>query len=125
MTEGVLFSKPDNRLIWYPNGSGAQTYAIPAGTQTIGDYAFIACSSLTSVTIPDGVTSIGTWAFFGCDSLTSVTIPDSVTSIAEDAFGTYDYQSGKNVPIPTLTVTASSESYAAKYCEESGIKVTN
>ena len=53
---------------------------------SIGDYAFGGCNNLTSVTIPDSVTSIGDWAFAWCNSLTSVTIPESVTSIGEDAF---------------------------------------
>jgi hypothetical protein len=41
---------------------------------SIGDYAFAACYSLTSVTIPDTVTSIGEDAFGGSIGLTSVTI---------------------------------------------------
>ena len=48
---------------------------------TIGDSAFSACTSLTSITIPDSVTSIGNSAFFGCTSLTSITIPINVTSM--------------------------------------------
>ena len=32
----------------------------------IGQYAFVNCSSLTSVTIPNSVTSIGNGAFSGC-----------------------------------------------------------
>ena len=52
----------------------------------IGDFAFVNCTSLTSITIPDGVTSIGFAAFRGCSSLTSITIPDSVTSIGDYAF---------------------------------------
>ena len=39
---------------------------------SIGNYAFNACSSLTSINIPNGVTSIGDLAFSGCSSLTSV-----------------------------------------------------
>jgi hypothetical protein len=48
---------------------------------SIGDAAFVECSSLTSITIPDSVTSIGYKAFRNCISLTIITIPDSVTSI--------------------------------------------
>ena len=52
----------------------------------IGDYAFIGCRGLTSVTIPDSVTHIGNSAFEWCSGLTSVTIPNSVTNIGNFAF---------------------------------------
>ena len=41
---------------------------------SIGNGAFIGCSSLTSITIPNSVKSIGETAFNGCGSLTSVYI---------------------------------------------------
>ncbi|MBQ9276412.1 MAG: leucine-rich repeat protein [Clostridia bacterium] len=53
---------------------------------SIGNYAFIRCSSLMSIVIPDSVISIGEAAFAFCSSLTSVTIPNSVTSIGYWAF---------------------------------------
>ena len=53
---------------------------------SIGQSAFEARRSLTSVTIPDSVTSIGQSAFSSCSGLTSITIPDSVTSIGQSAF---------------------------------------
>ena len=77
------------------NYNGLTTANIPAsvtysGTTysvtSIGIYAFLTCSSLTSITIPNSVTSIGGYAFAECSSLTSVTIPNSVTSIGEGAF---------------------------------------
>ena len=37
---------------------------------SIGEWAFAACESLTSIVIPDGVTSIGEGAFYSCESLT-------------------------------------------------------
>ena len=107
---------PDNPCpsneIWYTNGSTTEP-TIPYDTSafgvnitsnsydtekecwvitfdgdvtTIGDFAFVYCDSLTSVTIGDSVTTIGIQAFDGCSSLTSVTIPDSVTTIRDYAF---------------------------------------
>lgn len=51
----------------------------------IGNYAFIGCSSLTSLTIPDCIKSIGAGAFAFCDNLKNINIPDSVIRIGEDA----------------------------------------
>ena len=52
----------------------------------IGDYAFLDCPSLKSVTIPDSITYIGDGAFEECSALTSVTIGDGVTYIGSYAF---------------------------------------
>ena len=65
---------------------GSNNTTIPNSVTSIGSYAFISCSGLTSVTIPKSVTSIGEGAFFHCDGLTSITIPNSVTSIGKVAF---------------------------------------
>ena len=43
---------------------------------TIGNYAFSGCTSLTSVTIPDSITNIGSEAFFNCTNLEAVYITD-------------------------------------------------
>ncbi|MBR2886833.1 MAG: leucine-rich repeat protein, partial [Bacteroidales bacterium] len=74
-------------------GNGAFVYCtsltsvtIPNSVTSIEDVVFQHCSSLTSVTIPNGVTSIGMGAFADCTSLTSITIPESVTSIGDYAF---------------------------------------
>ena len=81
----------------YLNGALINEFVIPDGVESIGNYAFYNCDSLTSVTIPDSVTSIGNYAFYDCDSLTSVTIPDSVTSNGNYAF--YDCDSLTSVTI--------------------------
>lgn len=86
---------PANNEIWYTSSDGnivtpyntnvfganivSNTYSDGKGVitfdddiTTIGDCAFIECSSLTSVTIPDSVTKIGVYTFYNCSSLTSV-----------------------------------------------------
>ena len=79
----------------YNEGWGITTANIPASVTyneitysvtSIGNYAFLGCTGLTSVTIPNSVTSIGWMAFYDCSGLTSVTIPNSVTSIGNYAF---------------------------------------
>ena len=52
----------------------------------IGQYAFMNCTKLTSITIPDSVTGIGVRAFEDCISLTSITIGNGVESIWDRAF---------------------------------------
>lgn len=59
---------------------------IPNSVTSIGSYAFQLCGNLSSVTIPKNVTSIGSYAFQYCDNLISITIPKSVTSIGDGAF---------------------------------------
>ncbi len=96
--DGVLFNKSKTELIQYPVGNARTSYTIPDSVTSIGDVAFLYCTSLPSVTIPDSVTSIGGAAFRGCTSLTSVTIGNSVTSIGIGAF--YSCTSLTSVTIP-------------------------
>lgn len=46
----------------------SKTYTVTS----IGDYAFLECSSLASVTIPNSVTSIGDDAFYDCNDLKTI-----------------------------------------------------
>ena len=96
--DGVLVSKPDQRLICYPRTFTAKSYAIPDGIRVIGVDAFRNCTSLTSVTIPDSVTEIGDNAFHYCESLASVIIPDSVTRIGNGAFSQCAKLSSVTIP---------------------------
>ena len=70
----------------YLNGQEVTDLVIPNSVNSIGDYAFHGCESLTSVTFGDNVTSIGSDAFTYCSNLISVTIPRSVTTINTWAF---------------------------------------
>ena len=52
--------------------AGCQNTIIPNSITGIGDLAFHACFTLTSITIPNSVTSIGREVFVFCESLTTV-----------------------------------------------------
>ena len=95
---GILFNKDKSKLIKYPDGKINKQCIIPDNVTDIGEYAFAACSSLTSITIPNSVTSISDSAFYYCSSLTSITIPNSVTSIGGSAFNSCS--SLTNITIP-------------------------
>ena len=83
--DGVVFTKDLKTLVLYPSGRSG-TYEIPAGTETIEDFAFYECPGLTGVILPTSVTNIGRGAFSKIDNLVSMTLPESVTSIGGQAF---------------------------------------
>ena len=57
---------------FYINDVKIKDLVIPNSVDSIYDYAFYGCSSLTSVTIPNSVTSIGDDAFYNCTSIESI-----------------------------------------------------
>ena len=67
---------------------GCKNSVIPTGgsVTSIGNWAFLGCSGLTSIEIPDSVTSIGGGAFYACERLEGIALPGSVTSIGSHAF---------------------------------------
>jgi len=77
------------------------TVTIPDSVTSIGQRAFLRCSSLVTITILGSFTSIGEKAFWRCSSLVIVTIPATVTNIGEDAF--MDCSSLATLLIPPAT----------------------
>jgi len=94
---GALFDKSQATLIAYPEGK-AGGYTIPNTVTSIVDYAFAACSGLTSVTISTNVTSIGGSVFRDCSSLAGVTIPNGVTNLGYGAFMGCSSLAGATLP---------------------------
>ena len=80
----MLLSSDGTQVIAYWGKNSEVT--IPEGVQSIGNFAFEGCSSLTSLTFPYSLQSIGNGAFSFCNSLTSLTFPSSLQSIGNGAF---------------------------------------
>ena len=96
----MLLSADGTQVIAYWGENSEVT--IPEGVQSIGDYAFCDCSSLTSLTsltLPSSLQSIGGGAFLHCSSLTSLTLPSSLQSIGNYAF--YDCTSLTSLTLPS------------------------
>ena len=49
--------------------------ALETVRQTISQYAFSGCVSLSSLTLPDTLTSLGAYVFSRCEKLTTITLP--------------------------------------------------
>ncbi len=94
VSEGLSFTLSDSEENYILTGIGTCTdtsILIPAlyngkYVVSIGNDAFMNCTSLLDVTIPEYVTSIGSNAFSGCRYLKSVTIGSRVSSIGDSAF---------------------------------------
>lgn len=54
--------------------------------ESIGNYAFYSCGTLSQITLPESVTVIGEYAFGGCTGLTQITIHEDMKTIGERAF---------------------------------------
>lgn len=85
LIDGVLFEKPEKRLVCFPAAMEGETYQIPQGIRVIGEGAF-SHSRLTGILIPDSVTTIGNGAFHNCVNLSEIAIPDSVVHMGVNPF---------------------------------------
>jgi len=72
--DGILYSKDLSQLLAYPAGRTEISFTIPNHVTTINQAACDYCDYLNSVVIPRSVTSIGWFAFMNCSNLTSVTM---------------------------------------------------
>lgn len=67
--DGVLFTRADARLVCYPMGLEAVSYAVPEGVRAIGARAFDGALCLETLTLPASLSEIGRDAFSGCTGL--------------------------------------------------------
>jgi len=85
---------------------------LPSSLKTIGESAFVGCSSLTEITIPSGVTSIGNRAFSDCTNLKSYIDYADPKQIGNNLFGKHSSE---------LVVYCEPTGYTAEYMAANGI----
>ena len=83
--EGVLFTRPDRRLVSFPMGNMTECYHVPEGTEAIGAMAFERDLYIEEIVLPESLLAIGQEAFNGCEALRTMNLPASVQSIGEAA----------------------------------------
>ena len=130
VTDEAFAEYPDKvRLI--PNGGGIyesniilyveakqENVVIPAGTETIGDYAFYCLypravmSNLKTVSMPNTVTAIGRSAFNWNTGLSAINLSTALASIGNYAF--FHCHSLQSIAFPSSMRTIGNESF--EYC---------
>ena len=107
--DNVLFNTAGTTLYKYPAQSDRTEYTVPesveriehnafykavnlekinlsASLKDIGEYAFLGCSALKSISIPKGVIELYSGAFANCKSLESVALTYNLRTINEEVF---------------------------------------
>ena len=80
-----LYTKDGKTLLAYAAYNYRDTFYVPDGVETIGNYVFMQ-TSVKNVILSESVTTIEGHAFYWCESLKTVTISKNVKEIADYAF---------------------------------------
>lgn len=93
--------------------SPIQTVNIPSTIQSIGEYAFYECNSLTQMLLPDALTSLGRSAFYSCDRLSTLHFPANLTTLPSSCCS--DCYNLKDLRLPTNLNTIGSSAFYNTY----------
>ena len=86
--DGILYSADGTLLVKYPTSASTEEFAVPEGTVTIGERAFLSNKTIQKVTLPVSLKEIGTYAFSYCTALREIAYEEgtSLSKIGEQAF---------------------------------------
>ena len=85
--DGVLFTKDQRTLLFYPGGAKETSYTVPQSVEVIGSSALARTTHLRTITLPQGLKKVSDRAFMGCNELRSLTIPEGATHLEDYALG--------------------------------------
>ena len=78
----------DKTLVGYITAEGEDLTVldVPAGVESIADYAFYNCGKITDINLPEGFEKIGKYAFYGCTQVAYLNMPSTMKEIDDYAF---------------------------------------
>jgi len=80
--DGVVYTKDQKELVFYPPGKSDEEFVIPEGCSMIGRYAFAYCENLKRILVPSTVTDISYESILFCKGLEGVTVDESNQTFA-------------------------------------------
>lgn len=94
-TDGVMYDKKGESLIWFPEAKSEEEIQFSATLKSIGDFALQKCR-VRRIVLPNSLTSIGKQAFYASE-MESVVLPDQLKIVSYGLF-----QECKNLTSVTL-----------------------
>ncbi len=82
--DGVLFSKDEKRLCYFPGGR--LEIVIPEGVTEIGTAAFYENLNFDTISLPESLEKISDSAFFGCSELIKLDFPKKLKEVGKQSF---------------------------------------
>lgn len=79
--DGVLFSKEQDTLVYYPEGKKDEVYIVPDTVKVIADGAIYKQRYIKRLYVPEGVEKIGEYVIFSCENLEYISFPRSLTNV--------------------------------------------
>lgn len=96
--EGALIGSPTGPNTKIPNVASSEEITLGDGIITVGNRAFLSCTTLKSIYIPDTVIAMGINCFESCTQLSGVVVPKDITAIPNWSF--YRCSSLESVGLP-------------------------
>ena len=96
--DGVIFSKDQKEICFYPQAKQDETYVIPSSVEKVGKYCFANNPYIKSISMSNSVKSIEYAGFAECNKLNSITLSSNLETIGGYAFN--------YLPIETINIPA-------------------
>ncbi|MDO4623534.1 MAG: leucine-rich repeat protein [Eubacteriales bacterium] len=103
---GPMDSFENDTPPWFSYRQEILSVVLENGITSISKHAFLAFTSLKSITLPDSITTIESYAFSGCD-FTNLILPDSVKNIGNGAFASCNSLESVVLPNGITNIAAS------------------